>query len=195
MKNNKIIIGLTICLLTLVGCSTLDINKINEPSKENFKKELEKTSNEDISREEAIFNFQKRLDSRTKVIDSLKICSKSKIIIIDRLSHNYSGEYEENYFFYDDEFLWIMQPQYDSKIQSYLVKSNKKEDLKRFGNEDIISLFNHFNASSFGQIKNEINYKSPNNSSFSHFYVTVVIDNKVNYYETRSQEGFKITKL
>lgn len=195
MTDNNVKFGFAIGFLLLMGCSTLTINKINEPSKENFKKELKNTLDEDMSKEEAIFNFKRRLDTRIKILDSLKIVSKRKIIIIDRLSHNYAGEYEENYFFYDNDFLWIQQPQYDPVIESYLVKSNKKEDLKNFGNEDIISIYNHFNINNFELIKGNINYKSSGNSAFSHFYITVVINNKVRYYETRSQNGFKIIKL
>jgi len=195
MKDNNIKFGFAIGILFFMGYSTLTVNDINKPSKINFKKELKSITDEGLSKDESVYNFQRRLDARIKIFDSLKITSERKIIIIDRLSHNYGGEFEESYFFYGNNFLWIQQPQYDLGIKSFSVKSNNKGDLKIYGNEDIISIYNHFNTDNFVLIGSIIDYKSSYNSPFSHFYITVVIDNKVKYYETRSQKGFKITKL
>ncbi|MEN2399348.1 hypothetical protein GKZ90_0006140 [Flavobacterium sp. MC2016-06] len=193
-------------LLTQICFSQeITINKINQPYKNYFKNKISEIKQEykdfpDISKqivEDETYYFDKKIEIRNKILNSLNILKNKRIIIIDVVRDFNGRRNEASYFFYNNkvmiaEYTLIEEKKNGRTIINNIpyIKSSSEESLKS-NSDDVIVLYNFFNKNNFDEIRGEIAFKQ-----FVYFNVTVVIANKIAYYIVRSDSsGYRVTKL
>lgn len=164
-------------MLMLIGCSSLTLDKINNPAKRASKKELIKYEQKGvIYKEDAIYSFEQRIGTRNKILDSLNYRQCDTLIIIDRISSNYSGPFEESFFLCGLEFKWIEQPQYFNPNSPIKIISKNINDLNKYKRTDILTIYADIKKS-HSEIEDSTKFHS-----LSTYYITQVINGKVKYH-------------
>lgn len=191
----KIYILLVVFLLALLGCSSNQLAQFNQPAVISTDLGIEDEINrfkteygiddKEITKEieqSAQFRLNKRLQVRKHIIDSLNI-SLEKLTVIDYSSHDVSGSYEINYFFYEDE-AFIMH--FDRSSPNYVLKNI--EDFKN-ENSEVYQLYEIFVLG----IRTALNFNS--SGPIRSFKITRMNGNKVEYFVVNSlNEEFKCLK-
>lgn len=188
---------LILCLTLSIfcGCVSVNLTHYNKPSvvfsriaveneKERFIKEYginDKESFKEIE-ETAVYRLNKTLDIRNKIIDSLKI-PLNKLTVIDYTSHDASGNYEINYFFYED-----------NNYLKYFGRTNPSISLEKVNeleknNVELYKIYELFISN-----KEESLSLKPNDGPIKTYRITKIVDNKVEYYVINSLD-YKAKRL
>lgn len=186
---------LCIALSIFCGCVSVNLTHYNKPSivfsriaveneKERFIKEYginDKESFKEIE-ETKVFRLNKTLDIRKKIIDSLKI-PLNKLTVIDFASHDVSGNYEINYFFYDDDIYL----KYFNRETPNIIMENMDELAKI--NVELYKVYELFISN-----KEESLSLKPTDEPIKTYRITKIVDNKVEYYVISSLD-YKVKRL
>ncbi len=143
-------------------------------------------------------DFNKSMILRNKVLDSLKILSYDKSIIVECTKDLNGFIVTVQYFFFNNK---IFSAGYDLEILTENGKSVVKnefpvisettfKDLKANFQNDILEIYNHFNQDSFSKIEDNF-VCTP---SFGSYKVTLIIGNKIGYYGVFAKESCKVSK-
>lgn len=198
---------LVICTILLTSCSSeLTVNKINCTAKKHFKKDVRqlKKSNkqftaldEDASKaliDQEVYFFERKIEIRNKVIDSLNLLKKEKVLIIDLSKDNNGQRVESSYFFFDDKiiFVWFDRLDKISNGEVFVkfvpkIENVTKEHLEK-NQRDILLVYNNLSRS---------NPPTLIGGGMEHIscLVTMVQDKKVSYYSVSGAEKYKVVKL
>lgn len=192
MKIIKKITGLVLIIYTMIGCSTLSIDEIitsstramQQQSQETLNKTFEEYFYEEededykrIAKEDVEYRIERTEFIKRKVLDSIGI-NHNSLIIIDLSSHNYSGEFEDTYFFYDGNVLRAYQREFSLEFNPTILKIEELDSIQHRG---LIALFNHFNKKNHREINTAIDF-NPEILQFGSFYITVILNKKVKLY-------------
>ena len=209
MRDSKIKIALYfISSILLLGCSSqITIAKLNKPAYKNFKKIIKHDKIEakkyiegdpDIVKkivDEDKYFFERQIEIRNRIVDSLSLLKKEDFIIIDSNSDNNGQRVEFNYFFYDEKiiYVWFKREEnvsngdvfvkYTPKIENISVQSFEKN---LNGLYDIYKVFKN---------STEIPPQLESGSERTSYLVTVVKDKQIKYYSVSGAWNYKITKL
>lgn len=196
----KKIIGIFILLFCLAGCSSLSVDKIVTLSKGAMKQHSQKSlkttfdeyfyedEDEDtrrIMKEDAEYRIERADFIKRKILDSIGIDHKS-LIIFDIASHDYAGEYEVVYVFYDDKILRGYQREFSVEFNPKILEVKQTSP----GNDLLFALHKHFNKQNHKEIEKTIDYNLTNNHTIARYYVTVVLNKKVKCYTFDSLDLF-----
>lgn len=205
MKIIKKIIGHVLIIYTMIGCSTLSIDEIITPSTRAMQQQSQETLNktfeeyfyeeedEDykrIAKEDVEYRIERTEFIKRKVLDSIGINHKS-LIIIDLSGHNFSGKFEDTYFFYDENVLRAYQREFSLEFNPTILKIEKLEPIQHRG---LIALFNHFNKENHREINTTIDF-NPEILQFGSFYITVILNKKVKLYYANKVDLMNSNKL
>jgi hypothetical protein len=188
---------LILCLTLSIfcGCVSVNLTHYNKPTvvfskiaveneKERFIKEYEINDKESFKEieETAVYRLNKTLDIRNKIIDSLKI-PLNKLTVIDYTSHDASGNYEINYFFYED----ITYLKYFSRANPSI--SLETMDKLEKVNSELYKIY----KSSILNFNENLSLKS-SDGPIETYSITKIVDNKVEYYVINSLD-YKVKRL
>lgn len=144
-----------------------------------------------IAKEDAKYRIERRLRTRESILDSIGINHK-RIIIIDVLSHDVGGSYEETFYFYDGNILRVVQSrEFETEFKPLILKI---EELKPIQHGDITAFYNHFNKQTHKEINTYVDF-NPEILRFGAFYITVVLNKKVRFYYTNNVDLMNNKKI
>lgn len=209
MKKVFVLFNLTLLLFFIfIGCSSLNLSKINKPSVisseislQNWLKSSSYIDFVENPKEDSIFIQMKedseyrlncRLSTRKKIIDSLQI-PLNKLMIVDYFSHGTAGPFEVNYFIYDSSF--ISYSYSTSRKPREKFSSGKVKDLKEGSSHEkmLYEIYNAFNVN-YPNVPKDFKREDDGKTSYS-YEVTIPKDNKVNFYKISNSENFIVYKL
>jgi uncharacterized protein YcfL len=208
IKSKKTLTALFIIVFLFSGCSSeLTIAKINKPAIKNYQESIKqvKTWNkqfiesdpEIVKRavDEEDYYFDRNIEVRNKIVDSLDLLQKEEFIIVDSRSDNNGKRAESSYFFYNEKIIyaWFKREDNVSNGEVFTKYTPKIENISRqYFEKKLDGLYNIYKVFKNG---NEIPSQLENGSERTSYLVTVVKGKQVNYYSVSGAEKYKVVKL
>lgn len=143
-------------------------------------------------------DFNKSMILRNKVLDSLRILSYDKSMIVESTKDLNGLIVTVQYFFFNNK---IYSVGYNTEIitqnekedvvkETPTIEETSLEDLKAKYQNDILEIYNHFNKNNFSKIEDSFECTP----SFGNYKVTLVISNKLGYYGVKASENCRVSR-
>lgn len=205
MRTNRGIM-IFIGIVLLIGCSRkITLANINYPSIKFFNRSINQlkrsnkifiqnvsnTLNSEI--EEETYFFKRKIEIRNKIIDSLHLLDKNRIMIIDSRKDSNGERIESAYFFYEDKTISASFIKRDSIVRNEVfvkyipeIKEITKQNLMR----------NFFDINQIHEVFdfNKIPATFEGGSNNTSYWVTIIRDKKISYYSVSGFVNYKIIK-
>lgn len=203
-KDRKILALYLVMAFMFLGCSSqMTIAKFNKPAFKNFKENLKevKATNKiygDTIVKRAVederYYFDRKIKIRNKIIDSLGLLKKKKLLIVDSSTDSNGKRVELSYFFYDDKinFVWFSSKDSISNGEVFTKYVPKIENMTREHlektNRDILLIYNTISGRNPPSVLNS-------GSDRTSYLVTKVSDNIVSYYSVSGERNYKVVNF
>lgn len=198
-------LSILLALFLLGSCSDkLILKKLNYPSEDNFKKELKRElflnkeyikgfpeRKKEIEENERFF-FENRIKIRNKVIDSLDVLKNDNIIIIDKVG-DYNGQRKEvSYLFFDKKIIVAKYETTQDNKEIPVIEEITEQQFSYSFKTEILEIYNFFNSN---DLKNGKSIFDCSTLVTKSYYITVVLNKKVNYYFLHRDDKCTVSRL